>query len=87
MGGCDVLPDKYAPVMKVNGKYTGWRLNMTKMVLRNTQDKSEVLVSEPFHETVLDTGAGGQAGNEINDIDLIFIKMESICKYCSLSEI
>lgn len=58
-GGCDV-DAVYAPVMKINGKYTGWRLNMTKLVMRSG-DK-EVLTLEPNHETVLDSGSGARLG-------------------------
>lgn len=64
LGGCDVETKNYAPVMKKSGKYTGWRLNMTKVVLRSPDDQSEVLSLEPYHETVLDTGAGNNLGNE-----------------------
>lgn len=65
LGGCDVQAEGYAPVMKIGGKYTGWRLNLTKVILRSTEDNSELLTLTPNHETVLDTGAGVNLGNDI----------------------
>lgn len=67
IGGCDVAADSYAPVMQINNAYTGWRIKLTKMVLRSTEDNSELLTFEPNHETVLDTGAGTSLGNKVTE--------------------
>lgn len=63
IGGCDVETDHWAPVLKINDHYTGWRFNLTKVVLRSTTDDSELLTIETNNEAVLDTGAGSSVGN------------------------
>lgn len=65
IGGYDVEPDNWIPVLKVNNQLTGWRLNLTKVVLRSTTDNSELVTIETNNEAVLDTGAGGTVGNTI----------------------
>lgn len=62
IGGCDVEADAYAPVIKINGEYTGWRLNLTKIILRDRNNNSELLTIEPNYEAVLDTGAADMIG-------------------------
>lgn len=64
IGGCDVEADYWIPVMKINGKYTGWRFNLTKVVLRSRTDNSELLSVETNNEAVFDTGAGSILSNE-----------------------
>lgn len=63
IGGCDVEAESWIPVMEVNGKRTGWRVKLTKIILRSTTDNSELLTLEPNNEAVLDTGGGGLIGN------------------------
>lgn len=65
VGGCDVEADSWTPVMKINNQYTGYRLNLTKIVLRSTEDNSELGTIETNNEAVLDTGAGFGIGEEI----------------------
>lgn len=64
-GGCDVDAANWIPVIEVNGKRTGWRVKLTKVVLRSTKDNSELLTIEPNNESVLDTGAGDIMCNKI----------------------
>lgn len=67
LGGCDVEADSWIPVLKINDKYTGWRLNLTKVVLRSTADDSELLTVETNNEAVIDTGAGDTVGNRFKE--------------------
>lgn len=67
LGGCDVETDKWIPVLKINDQYTGWRVNLTKVVLRSQTDNSELLTVETNNEAVLDTGTGNTIGNGKND--------------------
>lgn len=62
VGGCDVEADNWTPVLKINDRYTGWRLNLTKIVLRSTADNSALLTIETNNEAVFDTGAGSTIG-------------------------
>lgn len=65
IGGCDVEADSWLPVLKINDQYTGWRVNLTKVVIRSKEDNSELLTIETNNEAVLDTGAGDVLSNEI----------------------
>lgn len=67
IGGCDVKADDWIPVLKVNSvgnTYTGWRVNLTKIVIRSKADNSKLLTIETNNEAVLDTGAGDTVGKE-----------------------
>lgn len=68
IGGCDVEADFWIPVLTPNDKYTGWRLNLTKIVLRSTADNSELFSIETNNEAVFDTGTGGLIGNQIEKL-------------------
>lgn len=62
LGGCDVEADGgYAPVIKINGRYTGWRINLTQIVIRSGDKVLGTI--EPNHECVVDSGAGSGLGN------------------------
>lgn len=75
IGGCDVEADYWIPVLTINRRFTGWRLNLTKIVLRSTTNNSELLTVETNNEAVFDTGAGGSIGNEMKQFHR---KFESI---------
>ncbi|XP_055305032.1 pepsin A-1-like [Sitodiplosis mosellana] len=60
VGGCDVEADAWAPVLVRNNQLSGWRVNLTKIILRDRTNNTELLSIEPKFETVLDTGAGDQ---------------------------
>ena len=65
IGGCDVEADAYAPVrfdQRQPDKRTGWRVTLSKIILRDPNDNSELFKLEPNFEAVLDTGAGDRMG-------------------------
>lgn len=63
IGGCDVENVSWIPVVKINGQYTGWRVNLTKVILRSTADNSELLTLDTNNLAVMDTGASDIIGN------------------------
>lgn len=51
-GGCDQEPEGgMQPILKINNKYTGWRLKMTKLIVR-AKNNTVLYTAEPNHETV-----------------------------------
>lgn len=57
--------------MKVNSvaddAYTGWRLNLTKIVIRSTADRSVLRTIVTNNEAVLDTGGGDTVGSYLRN--------------------